>query len=234
MKKFSLRSSARILALLLVIATICCSPAYADSNLGAAELSAAEQALLYTRYQQIIDQANEEYGYSLSLVPMAEMGTFYSLTEFQQMVDNVCQLKATAKLETEVSYETPSSRREGTNGDGPWIGDVTFSFREYHDNNRVSATIIFKGTFVVRIRAENEYYIYGHMFHPVEVRTSSDELYYIYDGDMTITFQDSGRVKRITQAFFVSYYHSIIDQRSYTVFCWFNTQTGRVALTDII
>ena len=84
MKKFSIRFPVRIAAFLMMLTILCCSPAYADSNLGVGEISAAEQTLLYTQYEAIAAEVSAESGYAIHVRPLGEMDSF--LTASHQLI----------------------------------------------------------------------------------------------------------------------------------------------------
>ena len=97
---------------------------------------------LYACYQEVIEKTNEKYGYSFSLVGFEDMPCFWSIDEFQNIVDEYCRFKA------EKSVKAIQAPAEKSNDSGNRVVTVSNAVTETHALDTV--TITFYGTFDIK------------------------------------------------------------------------------------
>jgi len=113
------------------------------------------------------------------------------------------------------------------------IVDRTCTIRKYHINGEIPVDITFRIKFDVRRKDDGTYTIEQYMIYPVMADDHDADLYYVYDGEPTIGYQDGFRVMRVTQAFTVCYDHLPIDSLEISAFAYFDRTTGRVSLKEM-
>ena len=227
MKKFSIRFPVRIAAFLMMLTILCCSPAYADSNLGVGEISAAEQTLLYTQYEAIAAEVSAESGYAIHVRPLGEMDSFLTASQFRQEAEEFARILSTEQRSVSA---VSSSVTRGENGNGPWQGTVEHTQTRTYESGSIIVNIKFTGLFNVIVNGMGGYKLDSWSIPRPIATTNNSEFYLVYDGDFVVTRIDSGRTIYGSQDFIAYYGGYFYTNMTCGVHCTFNKTTGKVTM----
>lgn len=204
-----------IVALVLVFS--CGASAFASSAVNG--MSGEE---LYSEYQKLVDDANEQYGFALTLVSLEEIETRYTVEEFEKILNDYCQYK----LESVITVETPQT----ITARGVGVVNVPCIIKKTHSN--VTVTVTFTGGFDIRQNADGSYYIYDENYYDPVAKSSSSSLYYTINGSLSKRLIDSGRTRQISQTFDVWVNNVINDSVTVSAYYYFNSATGTVTASS--
>lgn len=174
---------------------------------------------LYETYQSLVDEANKEYGYHLTVLPYEAISTFYSEEDFKKALDDYCTFKSEATLES-VQDTTAKTNR------GAGVSIVPCTINNTH--NTATVTIVFYGTFDVRQTLDGSYYVYSDTYTDPVATSNNSSIYYVADGHVRRTFIDSGRTRKVSQDFDVYVSGIFMDNITVDAFYYFNKNTGVV------
>lgn len=199
--------------IVLVLTMSLCPAVFAQENITVNPQS------LYEQYEQIIAEANETYGCSLSLLPFEEIKDFCSVEEFRAEVINYCENR-------DNPFETSLGTVTG-NVSGRGSGVVTVPCVRTKNIGQATLTATFYGTFDVRMKANGTYYIYSKTF---SVRTHSSNGNYGFEinGNPSVSAIDGGRTIRVTQQFRVLVQGYFSENTSVTATYIMNFGNGNV------
>ncbi len=179
---------------------------------------------LYACYQEIIEKTNEKYGYSLSLVSFEEMNIFYSVTEFQNMVEGYCKYKSDKQTITSLQAAIQTGAR------GNKVVTVPHPVTVSHNLDTV--TVTFYGTFTILQNLQGSHYVDSESY---TVFTSSKNGIITYEatGSPVVELYDHGRSHYVTQNFRVLLYGSFQDTDTVRAGYYISPATGNVTLLSI-
>lgn len=158
----------------------------------AAESVITDPQSLYAQYEEIISEANETYGCSLSLLPFEEIKDFCSAEEFRSEVINYCENR-------DNPFETSLGTVTG-NASGRGSGVVTVPCVRTKNLGQATLTATFYGTFDIRMKTNGTYYVYSKSFS-VRTHSSNGNIGFEVDGNPSVSAVDGGRTIRVTQQF---------------------------------
>lgn len=203
--------------IVLVLAISLCPAVFATENITVNPQS------LYEQYEQIIDEANETYECSLSLLPFEEIKDFCSAEEFKAEVINYCENR-------DNPFETSPGTVTG-NVSGRGSGVVTVPCVKTKNIGQATLTATFYGTFDVRMKANGTYYIYSKSFS-VRTRSSNGNIGFEIDGNPSVSTVDGGRTIRVTQQFRVLVQGYFSENTSVTATYIMNFGNGNITASN--
>ena len=174
---------------------------------------------LYETYKSLVDEANKEYGFHLTLLPHEDISTFYSEEEFKKALDEYCAFKSEAT--TECVRDTSAKVNRGA-------GVSAVPCTIINTNTTDMATIAVYGIFDVRQTLDGTYYVYSETYTEPIATGNSSSAYYVADGQARRTFIDGGRTRKVSQDFDVYVGNAVLDSIKVDAFYYFNKNTGVV------
>lgn len=192
-------------------------PAFAS---GEQVLTQAEKEALYTKYEELVAAANEEYGYEISVLPFDEIETFHSVGEYAQVLKEYCELKKAPQV------RVPGESTGILRGTGVTTVPALTTMR----HGSIIVTIRIDGTFDVRRHTNGVYYVHSQSFAAQAVSNNS-ALYYTNRGTPRITgYADGGRTMIVSADFDVYMDNYWDDTVSVSVYYYFNDNTGTITV----
>ena len=169
-------------------------------------------------------QANEKYGYALSLVSFEKMDTFYSVVDFRNMVEAYCRYKRDKQIVSPLLTNNQAAVKGNKVVTVPYPVTVTHSLD--------TVTVTFYGTFTIHQNLQGSHYVDSESY---TVYTSSQNGIITYEvtGSPTVELYDHGRSHYVTQNFRVLVYGAFEDTDTIKVGYYISPATGNVTLLSI-
>lgn len=175
---------------------------------------------LYACYQEIIEKTNEKYGYDFCLVDIKDISCFWSVEEFQNIVEAYCAYKAEKSVAIIPQLNAQGASRANK------VVTASNTVTETHALDTI--TITFYGTFDIKQNSTTGSHYVDSESYTVYTRSQNGIVTYEPYGATIVQTYDHGRSHYAVQNFRVLVYGAFSEYSEASAGFYISPATGNV------